>query len=110
MPASVTIQPGARSQTFTVSTKSVTASQAGTFSASYRGVTKTSPLTVDPIAVSSFTLSKPAIGGGGSVTGTVTLNTVAPSAGAVVTLGDNIRRPRRRERPVPAGAKSTTFP
>ncbi len=110
MPASVTIQPGARSQTFTISTKTVAASQTGTFTASYRGVSKTSPLTVDPITVSSLKLSKPAIGGGGSVTGTVTINTVAPSSGVVVILGDNIAAAKTPPSvTVPAGAQSATF-
>ncbi len=110
MPASVTIQPGTKSQTFSITTKGVTAKQTGTFTASYRGLSKTSPLTVDPVVVSALKLSKPAIGGGSSVTGTVTINSVAPTSGVVVVLGDNI--PAATTPPsvtVPAGAKTATF-
>ena len=110
MPSSVTIQPGTKSATFNITTKSVTAKQTGTFTASYRGVAKTSPIIVDPITVTALKLSKPAIGGGGSVTGTVTINSAAPSNGTVVVLSDNIPAASTPASvTVPAGATKATF-
>ncbi|HJU55588.1 MAG TPA: hypothetical protein VJ715_13485, partial [Pyrinomonadaceae bacterium] len=110
MPASVYISSGQRQVSFQIKTAAVTTAQTGTFTASYRGVNKTSPLTVGPLAVSSLTLSRAAVGGGANVTATVTLNGPAPSSGTEVALADDI--PAATTPPsviVPAGTKMKTF-
>jgi trimeric autotransporter adhesin len=63
-----------------------------------------------PLALNSLTLNKPAVGGGGAVTGTVTLTGAAPAAGAVITLSDNLAAATVPASViVPAGAKTKTF-
>ncbi|HJU55889.1 MAG TPA: hypothetical protein VJ715_14995 [Pyrinomonadaceae bacterium] len=63
-----------------------------------------------PLALSSLTLNKPSVGGGGTVTGTVTLTGAAPAAGAVVTLSDNLAATTVPPSvTVPAGVKTKTF-
>src|SRR6185295_7425169 len=110
MPASVYISSGQRQVSFQIKTGAVTTTQTGTLTASYRGVNKTSPLTIQPLAVSSLTLSRSAVGGGASVTATVTLNGPAPSSGAEVTLGDDIPAATTPSSvTVPAGTKTKTF-
>ncbi|HEX8493233.1 MAG TPA: hypothetical protein VF658_10365 [Pyrinomonadaceae bacterium] len=110
LPATVVIPAGLTSKTFTITTTSVAASQSGIVTASYRGVNKTAALTVQPIALSSLTLSTSDIGGGGTVTGTVTLNGPAPAAGATITLADNIAAATTPASVViPAGLKTKTF-
>ncbi|HYG82745.1 MAG TPA: hypothetical protein VD861_20280 [Pyrinomonadaceae bacterium] len=110
VPASVFIPQGQRMVSFQIKTAQVAATQAGTLKASYRGVSKTNPLTVEPLAVSSLTLSRPAVGGGANVTATVTLNGLAPSSGAEVTLSDDIPAATTPASvTVPAGAKTKTF-
>ncbi|MEJ7615400.1 MAG: hypothetical protein WKF30_00165 [Pyrinomonadaceae bacterium] len=50
VPASVTVAAGATSATFTITTNSVTAATSVSISASYGGITRTAPLTVNPQA------------------------------------------------------------
>jgi drug/metabolite transporter superfamily protein YnfA len=110
LPASVIIPAGLTSKTFTITTTSVAASQIGTVTASYRGINKTAPLTVQPIALSALTLNTSDIGGGGTVTGTVTLNGPAPAAGATIPLSDSIVAATTPVSVViPAGLKTKTF-
>jgi len=86
VPSSVTVPQGQVGATFTVATlpysgvyKPVITARAGTAS-------ETATLTVDPAAISALTLNPPAVVGGSSSTGTVTLSGPAPSGGLVVTL------------------------
>ncbi|HWT00683.1 MAG TPA: hypothetical protein VN256_10590 [Pyrinomonadaceae bacterium] len=110
VPATVFIPQGQRMVSFQIKTAQVAAAQAGTLTASFRGVSRTSPLTVEPLAVSSLTLSRSAVGGGANVTATVTLNGVAPSSGAGVTLSDDIPSATTPASvTVPSGAKTRTF-
>lgn len=109
-PASVTIPAGQTSKTFNITTVVVPAVQNGTLTATYRGVKKTSPVSVQPIVLSSLTLNKSSVGGGGPVTGTVTLNGPAPAGGATVTLSDNIAAATTPANVVvAAGTKTKTF-
>jgi hypothetical protein len=103
----VTVQPGSSSATFTV-----TAMSAGTaaITASINGSSQSSTLTVTGAPVlSSLSLSAASVTGGNSVTGTVTLNSAAPSGGTVVSLsgGDPLTVPPTVT--VPAGSKTATF-
>ncbi len=109
-PASLTIPAGATSKTFTISSTAVSTAQSGTVTAKLGTATKTAPLTVQPAALSTLTLSTSSVVGGSNVTGTVTLNGPAPSTGAVVTLSDNIVSTTTPANvTIPAGATSKTF-
>ena len=110
LPASVLIPAGTTSKTFTITTTGVAAAQSGIVTASYRGISKTAPLTVQPIALSTLTLNISDVGGGGTVTGTVTLNGPAPAAGATIPLSDTIAAATTPASVViPAGLKTKTF-
>jgi hypothetical protein len=91
VPTNVTVAAGASTATFTVTTTAVTSTRSVTISAVYNGVTRTTPLTVTPVAVSlsSVALNPTSVVGGNSSQGTVTLTAAAPTGGAVVSLSDN---------------------
>jgi hypothetical protein len=107
---SVTVPAGARSKTFTITTTAVTSSQSGAVTASYGGVSKTVPLTVEPIALLSVKVNPISAAGGVNVTGTAVLNGPAPAGGAVVALSDNLAATTvPASVTIPAGAASKTF-
>ncbi len=92
VPASVTIQPGYSSHTFTVTPSSVTTSQTVTITAKYNGVTQTATLTVVPVpgSVKSLTLSPASTEGGTSTTANrVYLSGNAPTATTVTLTSSN---------------------
>ena len=92
-PASVTVAAGATSATFTIATMSVTASTTATISALYNGVTRTAPLTVNPAAGQTATLTVTATGRSGErVTSTPAgINVAVGSTGsAVFAVGTSI--------------------
>jgi len=90
VPAAVTVAAGATSAKFNITTTSVAAATSVTVSASYGGITKTAILTVNPVALSSVTLSPGAlVGGVPSSNNWVYLSAPAPSTGAVVTLSSS---------------------
>jgi PKD repeat protein len=90
VPATINIPEGATSGTFTVTTLPQTYSTSTTISAAYHGLTKSASLTVTLTAtMSSISVSPTVLQGGGSATGTVYLNTTAPSGGAVVVLSSS---------------------
>ncbi|HYY57120.1 MAG TPA: hypothetical protein VE842_07275, partial [Pyrinomonadaceae bacterium] len=110
LPASITIPSGGKTATFSITTKSVTAAQNGTVTASFRGVNKTAAFSVQPITLTLLNLNTSTIGGGGTVTGGVTLNSPAPSGGLTVTLSDNIAAANTPASVVvPAGARNKLF-
>ena len=88
VPASVTVAANATAASFTVTSKSVSATATAAISATYNA-TASATLTVNPLRLSTITLNPASVVGGTSSTGTATLNGVAPSTGAVVTLTDN---------------------
>ena len=112
VPATVTIQAGATTATFTVSTVSA---DTATITASFGGVSVQASLVITSVVVvprlQSLTLSQSAVAGGGPVTGTVALSAVAPSGGTVVALASSA--PNSATVPatvtVPAGSTSATF-
>jgi subtilisin family serine protease len=90
VPANVTIAEGATTGTFTITTLAQASSTSATISAAYHGLTRTAPLTVTMTpGVSSVYVSPAILMGGGNATGTVYLNTSAPTGGLVVTLASN---------------------
>ena len=93
VPASVTVNQGATSGTFGITTSSVTTQTLVTLSATYGAATRTTTFTVNTAvastALSSLTLNPTSVKSGGSVTGTVTLTAPAPAGGASVTLASS---------------------
>ncbi|MEN3337701.1 MAG: hypothetical protein V7647_1377 [Acidobacteriota bacterium] len=85
-PPSVTVPAGTRSATVTVSARAVSTINAGTFTASYGGVSKSLNLTVRPIYLQSVALTPTSTPGGGSVSGVATAECAAPSGGLSVAL------------------------
>jgi len=88
VPASVTVAAGASSATFTVSTTQVETSTSATITCSEGASSKSAALTILPISLQSVLVSPSTVVGGSqtTVTGTVTLNGPAPTAGDTVTL------------------------
>ena len=86
VPSGVPVAQGSLSASFTIDTSAVTESTQVTIGATAAGTTQTATLTVRPRALSSLTLNSTSVLGGTSCTGTVTLNTSAPSEGFPVTL------------------------
>lgn len=90
-PGSVIVAAGQSvSPAFQIGTTLVSATEIVTITATYNGVSKTDTLTVTPLAVSAVTLSPTTVAGGSATTWNgVTLNAVAPSAGALVMLASS---------------------
>jgi hypothetical protein len=107
VPASVTIPSGNISQTFQVDTTGGPSPVLATVIANYGGVTQTAGFTIGVIALSVPVASVP---GGLAVTGTVSLPSPAPDAGAVVALSSNSPSAIVPSTViVPPGATSQTF-
>jgi len=108
--ATVVIPAGSSSIRFTIDTAPVTSVMLYTITATYKGVTKSATLTVNPPvpppAVSSFTLTPASVKGGGTTQGVVTLVSPAPAGGAVVTLSNGTASATVT---VPAGSSSISF-
>ncbi len=85
VPTSVTVAAGATSATFPVTTSAVGTAIQVTLTVTYNGSQNTS-LSVKPPVISSVSVNPTSVTGGTGSTGTVTLNAVAPSNGAVVAL------------------------
>jgi hypothetical protein len=113
VPASVTMHAGQTfSPVFNIVTTPVATETPVTISATYGGATQMATLTVNPLQITSLTLSPVRVVGGKSTTNnTVNLNGAAPAGGAVVTLTSG--KPAVASVPdtvtVPASASSTTF-
>ena len=89
VPASVTVAANATTATFTVTTTNVASTVTATITASYAGSSRTAMLSVTPRTVTALSLNPTSLIGGNTSTGTVTLSSVAPAGGAVVTLSSN---------------------
>lgn len=110
MPTSVIVPAGLKSQKFQITTSAVALSQSGTITAQLGAISKTASLVLQPLALTSFKLSQSTVAGGNSVTGTLTVNGPAPSAGAIIALADNIASATTPATvTIPAGAESGTF-
>ena len=112
VPASVTVPAGSAVATFTVTSKPVAATVSFFVAATYRGVGRTAPLTIEAPVLSGLTLTPATVAGGcGTSTGKVTLSGKAPGGGLVVTLADDVPAAAvPASVAVPAGASSATFP
>ncbi len=90
VPPSVKVTGGATvSPAFKVATAVVSASTLVTITATFNGIASAVTLTVAPLAPSTVNLGQTGAIGGKTVTATVTLNGVAPSGGATVSLSSN---------------------
>jgi subtilisin family serine protease len=91
VPASVTVAAGATTSAyFTITTTPVAIAAQATITASYAGASKSATLTVNPPSVSSLSLYRSSVKGGGStVSNKVYLNGPAPSGGVVVSLASS---------------------
>ncbi len=115
VPPGVTVDPGASTAAFTITTSSVTTSQSTIIRATHGTASRAFTLSVTPAAtgpaVTSVTLSESSVVGGTPVTGTVRLASAAPSGGTTVFLSsDNtavVTVPATVT--VPAGATTATF-
>lgn len=111
VPASVTIPPGATSQTFTITTVPVTTAKTGKVTATCRGVSRSRPLTVRPIGVGSVKLSPTTVVGSKDVIGTVVLECEAAPRGIEVILkSSSIAAVVPGSFTIPTGTLSGTFP
>jgi outer membrane protein assembly factor BamB len=86
VPVSVTIGSGKSFGTFTAKTASVPTATSATVTATLNGTSETSTLTVTPPTIVSVTLSPTSVVGGKPSTGKITISTIAPAGGLVVTL------------------------
>jgi hypothetical protein len=113
VPATVIVNAGSSSAPFVITSKTVTANQTATISASLGSVTKAATLTVTPasaVSLASLSLNPTSVKGGDDSQGTVTL-TVSPSVDTSVGLSSS--NTSRATVPtivtVKAGFKSATF-
>jgi hypothetical protein len=113
VPASITVQAGAYSATFSMTTVSVSFSEAVTITAAYGGASVQASFSVTAAAgsqIQSLTLLSSSVTGGGSDTGTVVLSAAAPAGGANVALSSNSNAASVPATvSVPAGSTSATF-
>ena len=86
-PATVTVAAAAKTATFTVTTSAnAVGVTTETITATLGTSSKSTPFTLNGVILSTFTLAPTSIFGGQNSTGTLTLNRVAGSAGAVISL------------------------
>ncbi len=111
LPPTVTVNAGATSANFMVTTPPVSSATTAVITAAYNGVNKTAALVVQPPALASLTLSPSTALGGSPSTGTVSLSGTAPNGGILVTLSSS--KPAKASVPanvtVAAGKNSATF-
>ena len=110
VPSFVTIQPGSKMATVTITTAAVTSSTVATISASYATTSMSAALTVTP-ALNSLQLTPSSVVGGNASTGTVTLTGPAPTNGILVALtsGNPSIAAVPANATIPQGQTSTSF-
>ncbi len=86
VPVSVTVPATKTSTTFTVTTTPVASSASASITATYGTGSSSATLTVTAPSLSAVSVSPATVQGGTSSTGTVTLTSLAPTAGIAVTL------------------------
>ena len=112
IPASVTVAAGSKTATFTLTTVPVAATTSVVVSATANGTSKTGTLTVTPVIPTSLAFNPASVVGGGSSTGTVTLNAAPVSDTSValaVTSGSAAVQSLPSSVTALAGATTATF-
>ena len=89
VPAEVTVAEGETTATFPVDYDVVADDSNGVVTAQLNGSSKTSNVTVKAANITSLGLSKTSTAGGNDVTGTVTIDGMAPAGGLTVTLSSS---------------------
>ena len=90
VPATATVAAGSTTAAFTITTSAVSSVTTANISATYNSVTPTpAALTINPLAISSVSVSPTAVVGPTSSTGTVTMAGPAPAGGITVSLQSN---------------------
>ncbi len=112
VPASVTVPAGALTATFVITSTAPSVEKTGAVTASYGGGSRSVSLKVRPIGVLTLALNPNPVTGPGNVTGTVTLECVAPAGGINVTLTSSnaaLAHPTVGSINIPAGSRTKTF-
>jgi hypothetical protein len=113
VPASVSIAVGKLGGLFTAATSPVASTTAATLTASYGTSSQQATLSVQPAQLIAVSVSPSSVKGsaGTAVTGTVSLNGLAPSGGIVVTLtsSDTSAAKVPTSVTIPAGRATATF-
>jgi hypothetical protein len=89
VPPSVTVEAGAKSATFSIKTLPVAQMTTPEIKAVLGSALVGEKFTIDPPAITAIKLNPPALAGGSSSTGTLTLNGPAPSGGFKIVLSTN---------------------
>jgi len=92
VPASVTVEAGATSASFAVTTSPVAARSVAQVSATYRGRTMGAAMTANPPVLATLSLDPNPIRGGSPCVGTVTLTGPAPAGGTTIMLSSSHTR------------------
>ena len=115
VPATVTVDGGSTTASFSVSTAGVGSQTVVHISGSFNGSNQSALLTVNPqgasVGVATVSLSPVLLQGGSSSTGTVTLSGPAPNGGILVSLASDTTSAATvpESVTVPAGSTSATF-
>ncbi len=111
VPASVHVNEGATSATFTVTTLGVASTKSVILTATLVSTSKTATLSVTAAGITSVSVNPTSVAGGNPSTGTITLNGQAPPGGASVTVVSGNPSVATVTSPVvvPAGASTKTF-
>ncbi len=113
VPTNVTVAAGATSATFTVNTSGVASTVTASIAFASGGLTSSVPLTITPATLSAVSFNPSSISGGNLCQGTVTLNGIAPSTGAIVSLSVAKQLPGvtvPSTVTIPANSSSANFP
>ncbi len=110
VPNSVTVQGGAVTAGFTVTSGAVSQATSVTITATYAGASQAAVLMITPV-LSSLTFTPAAVMAGGSSVGMVLLSGAAPAGGVVVVISSSSSSVAAvpNSVTVPAGATSATF-
>ena len=110
VPASVSVQAGATSATFSVSSTAVLAAVSANITAVSGGSPVKAVLTIEPPVPSAIVLSPSSIAGGSILSATITLSGPAPSGGLALSLSSSsTSTPVPATVTVPAGVSSATI-
>jgi surface antigen len=92
VPSSFTVPAGQTSASFSNQTGNVASTTSVTVTASYNGTSKVAQVGINPVIVSSLSISPTTVTSDSTATLTIQLNESAPAAGALVTLNSNNTR------------------
>ena len=109
-PPSVTVEAGKTSANFTVKTGAVAETVVATVTGSLDGVSQTATLTIEPPAIKSLTLNPASLAGGKNSVGTITIGSIAPTKGLVISVSSSKSSAKAPTTvTIPAGKTSATF-